>query len=274
MCSCVLEYGHFNSSTWFDLDTVDTPGFAPFESGIPPFKRNQVTCQVTRKHACCFTGLRLLGVATNPCCQCSAPLPIHNNQRQSEIEKMISHVDPFDYRDKVAQAVWYGSNNGHWEYAAAYSREFNLADPYQHRMHPRKRIISLQHDKRHKGLLDASLDKKSWDDVLRNKYVVTISGNAYAGLLKPALLSNSCVLRQDSMAREWYEDKMTAWVHYVPIKYDLSDLFEKISWAKEHDVECEKIASQGRSFALENFARSAVNMYIHSIIERGGAIDL
>jgi len=264
----VIEYGNLSSTkVYFDIDTVDTPGFGPFD------QKYHLSCKTTREHACCFTGLRLIGIATNPCCQCSAPLPIHGNQIQSSIEKMISHVDPFSYDDKVSRAVWYGLNHGHWEYADVYSREFNLTNPYQRGEHPRKRIVSFQQDRRNKDLLDASFRKKEWNDVLQNKYIVTVSGNSYSGMLKPALLSNSCVLRQDTLAREWYEDKMTPWVHYIPVQYDMSDLFEKISWVKEHDLECRKIARQGRTFALENFAESAVNKYVHSTIGKNRPVE-
>lgn len=34
------------------------------------------------------------------------------------------------------------------------------------------------------------------------------------------------------------------WKHYVPIKRNLSDLLEKIEWAKEHDEEAKKIAKR------------------------------
>ena len=68
------------------------------------------------------------------------------------------------------------------------------------------------------------------------------------------------------MAKEWYEDGLLEWVHYVPVAYDLSDLFEKIRWAKDHDEESEKIAKEGRKFALKHFLRTAVNRYVHSTI--------
>ncbi len=84
-------------------------------------------------------------------------------------------------------------------------------------------------------------------------------------MLKPALLSNSCVLR-DPLAKEWYEDDLLEWFHYVPVAYDLSDLFEKDLLAKDHDEECEKIAKERRKFALYHFSRTAVNRYVHSTI--------
>jgi len=51
--------------------------------------------------------------------------------------------------------------------------------------------------------------------------------------------------------RQWYYDDLEPWVHYVPVKGDLSDLRDKIGWSAANGDECEKIAARGRAFALE-----------------------
>jgi len=272
LASAVKEYGKFKRDTYFDFDSVDTPGFSVFESNRSPFIWSKCTCQFMSKYVCCFNGLSLIGIATNPCCVCSSPLPIHNNQRQSVLNEMINQTDPYTYSEKIDRAVWHGSATGHWEYAAVYSREFNLSLPYLNRQHPRKRIVSFHSSTKNSNLLDSSFNKEPWNNILKYKYIISVSGNSYAGLLKPALLSNSCVLRQDSLAQEWYESKLEQWVHFVPVKYDLSDLFEKIRWAKEHDNECEQIARRGREFALWYFSESEVNLYVHTVVNKGGGV--
>ena len=95
---------------------------------------------------------------------------------------------------------------------------------------------------------------------------MSVSGTAYAGVLKPALLSRSCVIRQDSIAKEWYEKYLQEWVHFIPVLYDLSDLEEKIKWAMEHDEECKKIGENGREFAFCHFSEKAVNSFVHKAI--------
>ncbi len=39
------------------------------------------------------------------------------------------------------------------------------------------------------------------------------------------------------------------WVHYVPIKADLSDLREKYEWAESHPNEAKQIAEKATEFA-------------------------
>jgi len=295
LVSAVQEYGELKQeeAAYFDFDSVDTPGFSVFESvcnKVPLMKEtdrqnlgkfNPQKCipseftwskwnsLLMTKYVCCFNGLSIIGIATNPFCHCSLPLPIHDNQRQSVLDEMMSHVDPYLYSDKIDKAVWHGSGTGHWEYADVYSREFNMSLPYLNREHPRMRIVAFNNSAKNANLLESSFEIVPWNTLLKYKYIVSISGNSYAGLLRPALLSNSCVLRQDSLAQEWYESKLKQWVHFVPVKYDLSDLFKKILWAKEHDNECKHIARRGRVFALKHFSKSSVNLYVHTIINKG-----
>jgi len=41
---------------------------------------------------------------------------------------------------------------------------------------------------------------------------------------------------------QWFYDELVPWEHYVPVAHDLSDLFEKIDWLREHDDEARKIS--------------------------------
>ena len=55
---------------------------------------------------------------------------------------------------------------------------------------------------------------------------------------------------------------MEPFVHYIPVKNDLSDFYEKFEWAKQNENECNKIAKQAQDFAKENLSRSnAVERY-------------
>jgi len=45
------------------------------------------------------------------------------------------------------------------------------------------------------------------------------------------------VLKQDSIYYEHFYNELQPWKHYIPFKSDLSDLLEKLQWAKEHDEE-------------------------------------
>jgi hypothetical protein len=48
---------------------------------------------------------------------------------------------------------------------------------------------------------------------------------------------------------DYFYDKLVPWVHYIPIKADLSDLREKYEWAEAHQEETRKISAAGTEFA-------------------------
>jgi hypothetical protein len=56
------------------------------------------------------------------------------------------------------------------------------------------------------------------------------------------LKSNSVPLVVDSLFTPLYIENWVPWVHYIPIKNDLSDLLEMIAWLKENDERAFEIA--------------------------------
>ena len=62
---------------------------------------------------------------------------------------------------------------------------------------------------------------------------------------------------------QWYYSALVPWVHYVPVRGDLKDLDERLTWAMEHDQEAKEIAQRGRAFVLANLTyESAVKRRI------------
>jgi hypothetical protein len=85
------------------------------------------------------------------------------------------------------------------------------------------------------------------------RYLIDIDGwaNAWSGLFQK-LLTGSTVLKVESHQgyRQWYYDRLEPWVHYVPIKADLSDFDEALEFVLSHDAEAENIGRAGRRLAL------------------------
>ncbi len=65
------------------------------------------------------------------------------------------------------------------------------------------------------------------------------------------LLSNCCVFKIDSDLFQWFYIGLKPWIHYIPIKKDLSDLIEKIQWTMVNDNAAKTIAENGKYFALK-----------------------
>ena len=68
------------------------------------------------------------------------------------------------------------------------------------------------------------------------KYMINIDGNVSAwGRGAQILYSDSVLLAVDSKHEPLYQRSWVPWIHYVPIKNDLSDLVENIEWLKQND---------------------------------------
>ena len=80
------------------------------------------------------------------------------------------------------------------------------------------------------------------------KYILTLEGHVAAYRLSYELSSNSLVLLADSRWKLWYSQFIKPFVHYVPIKEDLSDLIEKIEWCIRNDAECQRIVQNANKF--------------------------
>ena len=113
------------------------------------------------------------------------------------------------------------------------------------------------------GLLRAFIEEASW---IGDKYALDIDGNsnAWSNFLARLHLG-CCVLKVESPLgyRQWYYDRLRPWEHFVPVKSDLSDLIEKIDWARSNDARAREIAAAGQAFArtmtLETETAVAVN---------------
>lgn len=80
------------------------------------------------------------------------------------------------------------------------------------------------------------------------------------------MLGSSLVLKQDSHYYEHFYSHLKAGAHYVPVKRNLSDLLEKIKWAKENDAEAREIARAGQAAARELLQPSRLYCYYYKVL--------
>lgn len=88
-------------------------------------------------------------------------------------------------------------------------------------------------------------------EMARHRFMLDIDGNSNSWNFMQKLRLGCCVLRVESLWRQWFADRLTAWEHYVPVAADLSDLVERAEWCFAHPAECAAIAARGRQFAID-----------------------
>lgn len=64
----------------------------------------------------------------------------------------------------------------------------------------------------------------------------------------------------------WFKPLLIPFGNYIPIKYDLSDLEEKIEWVLEHDIEAKEIADRACEFAYKIFTPEFQKEYLQNRI--------
>ena len=69
------------------------------------------------------------------------------------------------------------------------------------------------------------------------KYQLNIDGTVAAYRFPYLMLGDALVFKQDSDYYEHFYRQMKPNVHYVPLKHDLTDVVQKVKWAKAHDNE-------------------------------------
>lgn len=82
----------------------------------------------------------------------------------------------------------------------------------------------------------------------RFKYILNLEGHVAAYRLSYEMSSGSVILLAQSQWKMWYQDLIKPFVHYVPVKEDLSDLIDQIKWCRAHDDECRQIAQNAKAF--------------------------
>lgn len=236
------------------------------------------------------------------------PMPTHEDWARvaSIAEGKLFEPDRRDYRytfdvkweDKIACAVFRGASTGA---GVTWEKEVN---PYT--FNPRLFAAKLSQDRKDAGvtplLLDAGITE--WNtrprkirkepylrtveveslgvrlspgmpptEQARYKYILNIDGHVSAFRLSLELSMGSVVLLQEHTVgttnyRMWFHRMLQPYVHYVPVKKDLSDVLEKIEWCTQHDDECRQMAENARAFYEKFLTRDGVLDYFQYLLTR------
>ena len=115
--------------------------------------------------------------------------------------------------------------------------------------------------------------QESW----RYKYLVDMDGAGLSGRFIPFLRSKSLPIKA-SLAREWWDSRVTAWLHFVPMDIRLTEAWSLLAYfagwreqdattgnehwlMKPHEREAEKISNQGREWANKVLRKEDMEIY-------------
>ncbi|KAF2797299.1 glycosyltransferase family 90 protein [Melanomma pulvis-pyrius CBS 109.77] len=121
--------------------------------------------------------------------------------------------------------------------------------------------------------------KQHW----RYRYLFDADGAGFSGRFIPFLQSNSVVFKS-ALFREWYEGRLTAWKHFVPVDLRLHDLFSSLAYfggygigegqrkleGRENDAAA--IASAGRVWAKKVLRKEDMEIYFFRLLLEWGRL--
>lgn len=93
----------------------------------------------------------------------------------------------------------------------------------------------------------------SLQDHTKYKYLIDIEGNGYSGRLKILLFTKRLLFIQDRKWKEFYHFELKPYVHFIPVKNDLSDLLDQIKMVREKGEDFyNEIVNNASEFAKNN----------------------
>ncbi|WVQ82763.1 hypothetical protein IAT38_004895 [Cryptococcus sp. DSM 104549] len=102
--------------------------------------------------------------------------------------------------------------------------------------------------------------RKNWAEGNGYKYLLDIDGNGWSARFKRLMTTSSVVLKS-TIFPEWYTDRLQPWVHYVPLKPSLTDLYDVLSFFRAHDAQAEAIGAAGKEWSKTFWRREDMVAY-------------
>lgn len=102
------------------------------------------------------------------------------------------------------------------------------------------------------------------------KYVIDLEGDGCSGRFAKLLRTGSVVLKYFAKGFPFFYSQLTPWVHYVPIRQDLSDLMSTVRWLQHNDKRAQDIGANGQAFAIHNLSTAAVQRHLLRVVNEAG----
>jgi hypothetical protein len=169
---------------------------------------------------------------------------------------------------KINKLIWRGTTTGTEQRPA--SRHQCVTRWYQ--KHPKIDVgfsfVSQQKDEYR------SYVNKNHYPLLFYKYILSIEGNDKDSGLNWKLNSNSVIFMPKPTCVSWLmEDQLIPNYHYILVKDDFSDLYDRYKWCEEHPRECRRIIKNANFYMRmfrnkeneKHIERQVLNTYLTNV---------
>ncbi|KAI1799609.1 glycosyltransferase family 90 protein [Daldinia bambusicola] len=107
-----------------------------------------------------------------------------------------------------------------------------------------------------------------------HRHLIDLDGAAFSGRFLPFLKSGSLPYRA-ALFRTWWEERVHAWRHFVPLDVRLGDLWGAVSYLGGPGLaDADEIAQAGRDWALQSLRKEDMQVYMFRLLlEWGRLVD-
>jgi hypothetical protein len=126
------------------------------------------------------------------------------------------------------------------------------------------------------GFVESVDFKQHW----RYKFLFDTDGSGFSGRFIPFLQSNSVPFKT-AIFREWYEGRLTAWKHFVPVDVRLTDLWSSLAYFGGYngarkmvgrEQEAEAIVNEGREWTNKVLRKEDMEVYMFRLLLEWGRL--
>lgn len=228
----------------------------------------------------------LLTTCAKVTCEYAFPFPNYRTIRDS-----LAHPSDWDaffeqqwsihlWDEKVPKLLWRGGLTGAlFNFTSARSRlgmfalkhkDHPLLDVGIHQIPPRhyhpttKRTIPSDLAKR--ILMKPAIPAVNFSDY---RAILDTDGNSWSSRFGRLLCRNSVVLKVEPHFVDYFYRYLQPWVHYVPVRYDLSDLLDKVEWVlhPSNDNTTRSIVAEANAWCREHMTLDAVMHDMLDVLE-------
>jgi hypothetical protein len=192
-------------------------------------------------------------------------LPLDDDTFEHGLEARMAPFSRPAWESRRPMAFWRGVTSGFGR-PLLRSQVVETLFSYRH-----ANVKAVQHDDRPddppKFMFDR--DRSSIQDHLQYKYLLIVDGGVIASSHQWMFGSGAVPIMITHPGNEyWFKKYLQPMVNYVPIRYDLSDLKEKIEWLVKNDDKAKEIAENALRFSQQVFSSAFQKRYVREEIAR------
>jgi hypothetical protein len=116
------------------------------------------------------------------------------------------------------------------------------------------------------------VDRENHNEAWKHRYLLDMGGHAYSGRFYASMRSKSVPLNL-TFFREWHENVLFPWVHYVPLNKDANEIPEIVRFFEQDPAGQEiarTIGEEGQSWAAKALQNDDMDVYMFRLMLEWG----